>query len=126
MECSKGWANRCSKAKNKKCICACGGENHNKAGSLSDIWDKAETTNVQQFTMRYICAHCKQPLKFVAPKGWVHPQGRAYMMECPDCKWIGEQPADKITFATDICPNCKVQGKLMDNHVAHPQLVKAQ
>jgi len=26
--CSKGWGDRCAKAKNPKCTCACGGQNH--------------------------------------------------------------------------------------------------
>jgi hypothetical protein len=53
-------------------------------------------------------------------KGWVHPGGQAYVMERPKCEWIGEQPTDQLTFQTDICPNCKAQGKLKDNHVASP------
>jgi hypothetical protein len=66
------------------------------------------------------CAQCQLIVHWEEDKGWVHPGGRAYVMECPECNWVGEQPADRLTFQTDICPNCKVQGKLRDNHLASP------
>ena len=79
---------------------------------------------VAQFTASRKCLNCDMPLHFEPDKGWVHPQGRAYVMECPACGWTGEQPAERMTFALDICPNCKVQGKLRDNHIAQPGTVK--
>lgn len=67
-----------------------------------------------------LCMWCNQQMKFTSSKGWVHQDGSQYTMECPDCGWIGAQPAVPLTHATDICPLCKVQGKLRDNHVAMP------
>lgn len=66
------------------------------------------------------CVYCDLPLHFVSGKGWVHPQGKTVVMACPDCGWVGEQPAERITFQTDVCPRCGVQGKLGDDHVAMP------
>lgn len=68
------------------------------------------------------------------------PEGRAYVMQHEymddkrlksynrgmdfkrgrGCGWIGIQPVDVITWHTDICPNCGVQGELADHHVASP------
>lgn len=35
-QCSRGWANRCPRAKSKKCTCACGGANHGTGLTESD------------------------------------------------------------------------------------------
>lgn len=66
------------------------------------------------------CQHCDRPLHHDQDLGWVHPEGSAYVMECPECGWVGEIYGGRISQATDICPSCKVVGKLLDNHVALP------
>lgn len=95
--------------------------------------------------MTYKCLHfrtCKSYVTFVDGKGWVHtPSQSAYWMEHfryskkrlknsqlynfgmdgkNGCGWKGAAPADEITYATDICPNCGAQGELGDNHIASP------
>jgi hypothetical protein len=57
-----------------------------------------------------VCHWCGQNLKFVAGRGWVHPEGGTYMMRCPDCGWTGAlypSPMD--------CPACGGHG-LRDDH----------
>lgn len=87
------------------------------------------------------CLHCDRSVDFISGRGWVHmPEGRAYVMqhEVMDekrlrnynsgmdkkrgkgCGWVGLQPADMLTWATDICPKCGAQGELADHHVASP------
>jgi hypothetical protein len=92
------------------------------------------------------CLHCERPVDFIPSKGWSHmPEGRPYVMQHEymddkrlasynrgmdfkrghGCGWIGVQPADQITYQTDICPKCGAQGELADHHIASPSNEKA-
>ena len=60
----------------------------------------------------HICQHCRQELKFVQGRGWVHPEGGSYMMRCTNC---GHKKA--LFPPPTSCPNCGASGnKWIDDH----------
>lgn len=58
-----------------------------------------------------VCQHCGLPLHFEAGRGWVHPGGGLYIVECPYC---GEQydTAERLIQCKRCCTG------LRDNHCA--------
>jgi hypothetical protein len=105
-----------------RCTCSCGGKNH---GSQAGI--KFGFTPVMEGRQ---CYWCRLPLHYEGGE-WRHPGGQRYVMECPECNWMGEAPTKVIMIdtkvigapqkpTTDICPGCGVQGKLRNNHWAMP------
>lgn len=67
------------------------------------------------------CTWCGLPLHYDSARGWVHPKGAAYVMECAKCGWVGEQPAFPLTADKDVCPSCGNKRGLRDHHVANPK-----
>lgn len=61
-----------------------------------------------------ICHWCGEQLRYDRRRGWVHPQGGAYMMRCVDCGWQGA-PYPGPTR----CPRCG--GEVRDSHAALPE-----
>ena len=64
--------------------------------------------------MAYVCRWCGQTLRFDAARGWVHPQGGAYMMKCRRCGWKGA-----LWPSPTRCPACG-SASLEDDHCVMP------
>jgi primosomal protein N' len=60
------------------------------------------------------CHWCKEPLRFVRDRGWVHAEGGSYVMRCDKCGWQGA-PYPSPTS----CPHCGSK-QLRDLHCALP------
>lgn len=60
------------------------------------------------------CYWCDQELTFVRWRGWVHPEGGAYMMICPDCGWRGAPYPSPMD-----CPRCDSHN-LRSEHCVYP------
>jgi len=60
-----------------------------------------------------VCYWCKEPLKAIPGKGYVHEGGGLYVQKCKRCSWKGS--FENLMF---FCPKCG--GKLVDDHCALP------
>ncbi len=60
-----------------------------------------------------VCYRCGEPLAFTA-RGWVHWDGGAYVMRCPDCRWSGAPYPSPAR-----CPRCG-SPEVRDDHCAQP------
>lgn len=60
------------------------------------------------------CVHCGQELRFHPVRGWVHPEGGTYMVECQCCGWLGASYPSPI-----VCPYCG-SDRVYDHHAARP------
>jgi primosomal protein N' len=61
-----------------------------------------------------ICMYCGETIKWTRTRGWVHLQGGAYMMYCPECGWKGAPFP-----CPGKCPSCGSKN-LRDHHIARP------
>jgi hypothetical protein len=81
--------------------------------------DNQPSRFVNQKPTEKVCLYCGETAYYA--NGFVHEHGYTFTMECgAGCGWKGGQPAMPLTYATDICPKCGVQGKLRDNHCINP------
>lgn len=62
----------------------------------------------------YRCMYCDQRVRFDNRRGWVHPEGGAYMVKCKDCGWHGAPYPSPIT-----CPECGSEN-VVDDHCVRP------
>lgn len=60
----------------------------------------------------YPCMYCHRAVTFGYRQGWIHVDGGAYVMRCPDCGWE-DSPIENLID----CPNCGGR-KLRDDHHA--------
>lgn len=61
------------------------------------------------------CMWCRQELRFVPGRGWVHADGGGtYQMHCPECGWRGS-----LHPSPTRCPQCGSR-EVRDDHAALP------
>lgn len=58
------------------------------------------------------CNWCKEELRFIRGRGWVHAGGGAYVQRCDKCGWKGA-PVHSVRH----CPMCK-HNNVRDDHCA--------
>lgn len=61
------------------------------------------------------CLYCGEVLVLDKLRGWVHPEGGAYVMFCRSCGWRGAPYPSPIS-----CPQCGSH-EVRDDHHAWPR-----
>jgi len=64
------------------------------------------------------CVWCGKEIRFEPGRGWVHAEGGAYVLRCPECGWTGAPYP-----APERCPRCG-SPRLRDDHRALPNFAE--